>query len=161
MAREILLSVRSYADYDDAFASYFDNELVPQLRRLLVDSQGMESVEVVSVRGLPDYEEYRDADPPSGPPPWEEAGRVFVIGVPLAGIELRLVASTKAAYGRYDGGHVSSKLIDGREPEALQAALRAVELVVLSHALNGIDVRAPGYVAGLSTAVLGLSERFG
>ncbi len=120
-----------------------------------------ESVEVVSVRGLPDYEEYRDTDPPSGPPPWEEAGRVFVVGVPLAGIELRLVASTKAAYGRYDGGHVSSKLIDGREPEALQAALRAVELVVLSHALNGIDVRAPGYVAGPSTAVLGLSERFG
>jgi len=155
------MSVRSRTDYDEAFASYFDNELVPELRRLLVDKLGMESVGVVSVRGLPDYDEYRDGDPPTGPPPWEEAERVFVVGVPLAGIELTLVASTKAGYGRYDGGRVTSQLVDGREPEALQAALRAVELVVLSHALNGIDVRAPGYVAGLSTAVLGLSERFG
>ena len=72
-----------------------------------------------------------------------------------------MVASTKAAYGRYDGGRIASQLVDGREPAELQAALRAVEIVVLSHALNGIDVRAPAYVAGLSTAVLGLSERYG
>jgi hypothetical protein len=161
MAREILMSVRSRTDYDEEFASYFDHELLPELRRLLVDKLGMESVSVVSVRGLPDYDEYRDGDPPDGPPPWEQAERVFVVGVPLAGIELTMVASTKAAYGRYDGGRIASQLVDGRESAELQAALRAVELVVLSHALNGIDVRAPVYVAGLSTAVLGLSERYG
>jgi hypothetical protein len=61
-----------------------------------------------------------------------------------------------------DGGSIkSNREMDVRLSDTFEAALDAIESMILAHAIAGVDVSSPMYVEGIETAVDKIAQKFG
>jgi hypothetical protein len=67
------------------------------------------------------------------------------IDLPVFGITLTLDSG--------GGGNIASFLHEDDAPGGYNAAMDAIESLVLAHACAGIDVESPAYLEGIETAV--------
>jgi len=51
------------------------------------------------------------------------------------------------------GGNISSLLHEDGAPEEYEAAIDAIESLILAHACAGVDVESPAYLEGVETAL--------
>ena len=77
--------------------------------------------------------------------------RVRVIELPVFGILINLMDGGK-------GGGISSLLHEEDAPDEYNAAIDAVESLVLAHACAGVDVESPAYLEGIETAVQAIAN---
>jgi len=75
------------------------------------------------------------------------------IEVPCYGIVLELGPKDPDRPGVYQGGKIVSGLEREKGAVEFDAALDAVEALILAHAVAGMDVASPAYVEGIETAV--------
>jgi len=59
------------------------------------------------------------------------------------------------------GGSITSDLKEDKRPTRLNAALDAIESLILAHAIAGIDVESPAYLEGIESAVDAVSNNLG
>jgi hypothetical protein len=82
-----------------------------------------------------------------------------VLELPVGGIVIALGASNPDRPGCYLGGRSASQLKEAasdqptEDLEAWNAAVDAVEALVLAHACAGLDVTSPAYLEGIQTAL--------
>jgi hypothetical protein len=98
-------------------------------------------------------------------PPYPEPSGNRVITLPCCGIVVTLGKPDPDHPGAYLGGTISSDLHEERpedieggskkdtEWDRAEAAIDALESVILAHANAGIDIASPAYVEGIETAV--------
>lgn len=75
------------------------------------------------------------------------------IALPCFGIAIDLGPEDPDHPGGYQGGTIISDLKDDGDSPEVQAAIDAIETLVLAHAVAGVDVSSPAYVEGIETAV--------
>jgi hypothetical protein len=93
------------------------------------------------------------SQPQNGPHPVRE------IRLPCYGITIRLERSSLPRQPGY--GTITSELKQvepGVEAVPFNAAIDALESLILAHACAGIDVESPAYVEGIETAVEAISN---
>jgi hypothetical protein len=117
-----------------------------------------------AIRDIQDVQQaFRDASPPGPPdglvssvPGATEAGppaRDVTIRLTLDRDWIELALTYADAKGRRTGGVSSSLHTADKDDEGFNAAIDAVESMVLGHACAGIDVTDPRYVEGIRTCV--------
>lgn len=73
-----------------------------------------------------------------------------IIKLPVFGIVLNILPNKKA-------GGISSNLHEGDSQE-YNAAMDAIESIILGHACAGIDIESPAYLEGIESAVNGCAN---
>jgi hypothetical protein len=83
----------------------------------------------------------------------------MTIKLPCFNIAIELGREDADRPGAYQGGKITSDLKGSNR--LCQAAMDAIESLVLAHACAGVDVASPGYVEGIETAVEACMNNFG
>lgn len=81
-----------------------------------------------------------------------------IIVLPCCGIQL--VVNKIKGVGKIIQSHLTDELSD-EEDDRFVAAMRAIELMVLNHAIYGIDVCSDDYACGVETAVEDCEDLYG
>jgi hypothetical protein len=66
------------------------------------------------------------------------------ITIPCFGIVIEIIDN---------GGKITSDLKHANDKRTVQAAMDAIESLILAHAVAGVDVASPAYVEGIEIAV--------
>lgn len=83
----------------------------------------------------------------------------MTINLPCFNIVIELGREAPDHPGAYQGGTINSDL-KGSD-RLCQAAMDAIESLVLAHACAGVDVASPDYVEGIETAVEACMNKLG
>lgn len=75
------------------------------------------------------------------------------IVLPCYSIVITLGAESPEHSGVRIGGKITSELTTESDSPEVQAAMDAIESLVLAHACAGVEVASPAYVEGIETAV--------
>ncbi|NJL71079.1 MAG: hypothetical protein HC888_05400 [Candidatus Competibacteraceae bacterium] len=73
------------------------------------------------------------------------------INLPAYGIEITLGDPDPESPSRYLGGSIKSDLKDDNRQSRYNAAIDALESLILAHACAGVDVESDAYLEGINT----------
>jgi hypothetical protein len=74
-----------------------------------------------------------------------------IVELPVFGIKINLLDGGA-------GGGITSQLHEEDAPDEYNAAMDAIESIVLAHACAGVDIESPAYLEGIETAVQAIAN---